>query len=354
MKIFKFENFNKELFYPVLFLVLLGLTLNYSFGNKMLFLKQLSFTFIGFLIFFFLSKIDFRILKSIGYLIYFLSIIFLILVLIFGKTFRGVKGWLSLGIFSFQVVEFAKLALIIVLALFWQKTVRPLPFKKVILSFLFVLGPIILLAKQPDFGSALILFFIWLGMFLIVDRDLKHLLIVFLFIILSLILSYFFVLKPYQRERLLVYLNPNYDPLGRGYQIKQAITSIGSGGFWGQGLTFGLEILKYLPASQTDFIFSALAFELGFLGCFLVFILYFFLFRSLIKIIKETYDNFGALLLVGISVNLLTHFVFNIGMNLGLLPIIGIPLPFLSYGGSSLIINFILLGLAESVSIYRV
>jgi rod shape determining protein RodA len=332
-----------------------GLALNITKAGSSFFIKQFIFTLIGLIIIFLLSQIDFRILKSIGYIIYFLTLVALVLVLIGGKTFHGVRGWLSFGLFNFQPVELAKLSSIIILAIFWQKTIRPLPFSKIVMSLIFILPLIFLTMAQPDFGSALILFFIWLGMIIIIDKNPKHLIIIFISLILATILIYSFILKDYQRERLLTLFNPNYDPLGRGYQIKQAIVAIGSGKIFGRGLSLGPQSqFRFLPASQTDFIFAVLAEQMGFFGCSIVLILFFLFFNRLIKIAQNTYDNFGALFIVGILINFLVHFIFNIGMNLGLLPIIGIPLPFLSYGGSSLIMSLGAIGLVESIVVHKV
>lgn len=356
----RFKSLNWGLIALVFLIVTLGLMIHYGLSlgvtQKGLsnFTKQILFALIGFFLIFIISQLDFRLLKSFAYLIYLITLIALVGVLFFGQTFQGVRGWLSFGLFNFQLVELAKLVSIIALAAFWQKTVRPLPFLKIILSLIFILPPIILIIFQPDLGSALILFFIWLGIVLFIDRNPKHFIIIFIIIFLTTFLIYFF-LKDYQRERLLTYFNPNYDPFGRGYQITQSIVAIGSGKFFGRGLFSGPQSqLRFLPANQTDFIFAVIAEEMGLMGCLIIFVLFFFFFLQLNTIAQKTYDNFGALLIIGVIINFFVHFIFNIGMNLGMLPIIGIPLPFLSYGGSSLIISFISIALVESVVAHRV
>lgn len=317
--------------------------------------KQLIFALVGLLMIFIISQIDFRALKPVAYLLYIVTLVLLVVVLFIGQTFHGVKGWLSFGIFNFQLVELVKISSIIVLAIFWQKKVRPLLFSKIIISFLIIAPSIILVILQPDFGSALILFSLWLGPVMIVDKNIKHLLIIFITLILALILIFMFLFKNYQRERVMTYFNPNHDPLGRGYQIAQATAAIGSGKIFGYGLSFGTHgQLRFLPASQTDFIFAVIAEEMGLVGCSIIFIIFFLIFRQLNRIAQKTYDSFGALLVIGILINLFIQFFLNIGMNLGLLPIIGIPLPFLSYGGSSLIISLISVGLVESIVIHRI
>ena len=357
----KIKLFDWGLIILIFLLVVFGLIIHYdlsfanqSIGFSSIFVKQLIFCLIGFALVFFVSQLDFRFLRSISYALYFLVLIALIAVLLVGKTFHGVKGWLSIGRLNFQLVELAKLVSIIALASFWQKTMRPLPLKRIILSLVFVLPPVVLVAFQPDFGSAVILFLTWLGIIILVDNNWKHILGIILVIIIIAVLMYFSVFQSYQRDRIITFLNPNYDPLGRGYQIAQSVSAIGSGGIFGRGLSLiSRGSLNFLPASQTDFIFSAIAERAGFLGCLIVFILFFLIFSRLNKLVKKIYDNFALTLTVGILINFFIHFVFTVGMNLGLLPIVGVPLSFLSYGGSYLLISFISIGLIESINVHR-
>lgn len=332
-----------------------GLNLNTAVAGLSNFSKQLIFSLIGFLLIFVVSQLDFRLLKSLAYFLYAFTLILLALVLFFGQIFHGVRGWLPFGLFNFQVVELVKLTSIIALAAFWQKTIRPLPFSRIIVSLIFVVPAAILIFLQPDFGSAVILFLTWLGFIFVINKNKKHFIILFVILILAVVCAYFFFLKDYQRERLLTFFSPDRDPLGRGYQIRQSIVAIGSGKFFGRGLTFGPQSqLKFLPASQTDFIFAVIAEETGLVGCLIIFIIFALFLRRLNKIARRTYDAFGVLIVVGVLINFFIHFVLNIGMNLGLLPIVGIPLPFLSYGGSSLIVSLITVGLAESIVVHRV
>jgi rod shape determining protein RodA len=357
----KNKTFDWGLLILIFLLVAFGLIVQYdlSFSANFSFFtsnfgRQLIFSLIGLVFIFVFSRFDFRLFRSISYVLYGLSLLALVAVLIFGKTFHGVRGWLSFGIFNFQLVEFAKLTSILALASFWQKTIRPLPFSRILLSLLFVAPPMILVVLQPDVGSALILFLTWLGIILLVDNNWKYITIILVAIILVVILVYFFGLRPYQRDRITTYFNPNQDPLGRGYQIAQSKLAIGSGGIFGRGLALtSHSSFASLPAAQTDFIFAAIAQRAGLLGCLIIFALFFLIFSRLIKLIQKIYDNFALILVVGISINFFIHFVLNIGMNLGFVPIIGIPLPFLSYGGSYLLISFIFIGLIESVNVHR-
>ena len=357
----KNKIFDWGLLILVFLLVAFGLIIQYDLSFKLNFSffasafgRQLIFSLIGFVLIFVFSRFDFRLFRSISYVLYGLSLFALVVVLIFGKTFHGVRGWLSFGFFNFQLVELAKLTSIIALASFWQKTVRPLPFSRIILSLIFVIPPMILVILQPDVGSALVLFLTWLGIILLIDNNWKYVTIILVTMVLLVILVYCFGLHAYQRDRITTYLNPDLDPLGKGYQIAQSKLAIGSGGIFGRGLSLTTHSsFGSLPAAQTDFIFAAIAERAGLLGCLIIFTLFFLIFSRLIKLIQKIYDNFALILMVGILINFFIHFILNVGMNLGFVPIIGISLPFLSYGGSYLLISFIFIGLIESVNVHR-
>jgi rod shape determining protein RodA len=357
----KNKTFDWGLLILIFLLVAFGLIVQYDLSFDLSFNfftsdfgRQLIFSLIGFILVFIFSRFDFRLFRSISYVLYGISLLALVGVLIFGKTFHGVRGWLSFGFFNFQLVELAKLTSILALASFWQRTIRPLPFSRILLSLIFVAPPMILVILQPDVGSALILFLTWLGIILLVDNNWKYITTIFVAIVLVVILVYFFGLHAYQRDRISTYFNPSQDPLGRGYQIAQSKLAIGSGGIFGRGLALTSHgSFASLPAAQTDFIFAAIAQRAGLLGCLIIFTLFFLIFSRLIKLIQKIYDNFALILVVGIAINFFVHFVLNIGMNLGFVPIIGIPLPFLSYGGSYLLISFVFIGLIESVNVHR-
>jgi len=357
----KNKTFDWGLLILVFLLVAFGLIVQYDLSFKANFSffasdfgRQLIFSLIGFALVLVFSQLDFRLFRSISYVLYALSLLALAVVLIIGKTFHGVRGWLSLGLFNFQLVEFAKLTSIIALASFWQKTVRPLPFSRILSSLIFVIPPMILVILQPDIGSSLILFLTWLGIILLVDNNWKYISTILVTMVLLVILVYSFGLRAYQRDRITTYLNPNQDPLGKGYQIAQSKLAIGSGGIFGLGLALtSHSSFSSLPAAQTDFIFAAIAQRAGLFGCLVIFVLFFLIFSRLIILIQKIYDNFALILVVGILINFFIHFVLNVGMNLGFVPIVGIPLPFLSYGGSYLLISFIFIGLIESVNVHR-
>jgi rod shape determining protein RodA len=343
----------------VCLLMILGIILIYSVAigtqaeqNYLNFKKQIVFFVLGFVLFFIIAIfIDYRFLIKASAPLYVMGIILLLAVLIFGKSIRGTTGWFDFGWFSFQPVELVKIFLIIYLARFLSEKAKYLTqLKYLILSSLGVILLMILVALQPDFGSALILFSLWAILIWLTGIKKSHFVIIVSILILGALMSWFFVLQPYQKQRVLVFLDPSLDPLGSGYNVSQAIIAIGSGGIWGKGLTFGSQSqLKFLPESQTDFIFAVLAEELGFLGIVLLLGLFALLFWRLIYWIKKNNDNFAVYLILATCVLFFAQMVVNIGGNLGLLPITGITLPFVSYGGSSLIANMILLGIAGSV-----
>lgn len=354
------KRFDTTLFVLMALLIIFSLVVQYSLSLSVkgegddIFLKQLIFALVGLFLFFIVSLTDFRFVRSSAYLIYFLTLLLLIGVLIFGQNFRGVKGWLSFGSFNFQPVELAKLAAIIVLAKFWQEARKPVRVKHLIFSFILIFPFIFLIVRQPDLGSALMIVILWLGIFFLVDKNKKHFIGLLIIILLITSLAWLFFLKDYQKDRILTYLNPQSDPLGRGYQITQSIVAVGSGQILGRGFGLGSQSqLRFLPEGETDFIFSVLAEEFGLIGCLILLGLYLALFYRLIRIALLVYDNFGLVLTLGVTISLFFQMFINIGMNIGLVPVVGVPLPFISYGGSSLLISMISIALIESIIIYQ-
>ncbi|MBD3359641.1 MAG: rod shape-determining protein RodA [Candidatus Buchananbacteria bacterium] len=356
-----FKKFDWLLFITICFLIILGLTLLYSVAigsqsaqNLLNFNKQIVFFILGIFIIFTLAVFfDYRILIKFNWPLYIIGAGLLIAVLFFGKTIRGTTGWFDFGFFSFQPVEFVKIFLIIFLSKFFSDKAKYISqLKYLILSSLGVILLMALIVLQPDFGSALILFTIWVGLILLTGIKKSHLLFIVVLLVISSLILWFFIFQDYQKERVLVFLEPSSDPLGSGYNITQAMIAIGSGKIFGKGLALGSQSqLKFLPESQTDFIFAVLAEELGLAGIILLLALFGFLFYRLIKLAKKTHNNFALYLIVSVCILFFSQLVVNISGNLGLLPITGITLPFISYGGSSLIANMILIGLIESIAV---
>jgi rod shape determining protein RodA len=353
----KIKSFDFPLFILVFLLVTIGLVLQYSLsfaGTSSNFSRHLVFVLIGFLCFGLIYLVDFRFIKATAFFIYLLSLILLVLVLFWGKSLRGTSGWLDFGFFNFQPAELAKLATIIILAKFWQKAPSPVKAKHVLYSFLLIVPLFLLIARQPDFGSAITIILIWLGVFFLVDSNKKHFLFLFLIFILLASLSWFFVFEDYQKDRVLIFLQPSRDVLKEGYQVNQSIIAVGSGQLWGRGFGLGTQSqLKFLPDAGTDFVFAVLGEEFGLLGSLFFLLIYFLFLARLVRIARQVYGNFSLVLVCGVMIYFSFQMLINVGMNLGIAPVVGLPLPLISYGGSSLLISLICLGLIESVLRYQ-
>jgi rod shape determining protein RodA len=277
----------------------------------------------------------------------------LLLVLAFGKTVSGTTGWFDFGGFSLQPVEFIKIILIIFLARYYSGvSIKLSPFKHLVLSGLGALVFVILVLLQPDFGSAVLLFMLWAGMIIISGFKKKYILIIAAIVVLTFVSGWFVFFDAYQKDRLMTFVNPTADPLGDGYNINQAMIAVGSGGLIGRGIGFGSQSqLKFLPESQTDFIFAVISEELGFLGVSLVIILFGIIFYRLIRAARLINNDFGVYFLLGACILLFIEMFINIGMNIGIMPVVGISLPFLSYGGSAIISSMLIIGICESIII---
>ncbi len=283
-------------------------------------------------------------------LAYVVAFLLLVAVLLFGQTIRGTTGWFHLFGFSFQPSEFAKIALVMFLAWRIERQARQFDRWQFILAILFMTLILVgLIMVQPDLGSAVILLGVWFGLLVMTGTKKRYILGIVGAGLFFAIIGWMFLLQGYQKERILTYVDPGRDPLGAGYNVTQSIIAVGSGGFTGRGLGFGSQSqLHFLPEAQTDFIFSVIGEELGFIGVTLVLVLYLVIMWRLIHIAYHARTDFCAYLVLGIMFIFLFHVIINIGAAIGLLPVTGVTLPFLSYGGSSLIISFLLIGIAES------
>ncbi|MBP6926416.1 MAG: rod shape-determining protein RodA [Candidatus Pacebacteria bacterium] len=318
--------------------------------------RQIIWVIVSFIAFFVASRIDVRFLKrsNIALGIYAIAVLFLVAVLIGGNVVNGAKSWFSFGAFSFQPSDVVKIALIMLLAKYYSRRhVEIRHVKHVIISGLYALVPLFLIFLEPDFGSAIIIFMIWLGMTLVSGISKKHLGVVFLMMLTAFGGLWFFVFKPYQKERIVNFLNPYYDIRGSGYNAYQSRIAVGSGGLLGKGVGFGTQSrLQYLPEYQTDFIFAAFTEEWGFIGAMFLLILYGLLISRIIKAAFLGATNFETLFATGLTIMLLSHILINVGMNIGIMPVTGITLPFMSYGGSHLLVEFIALGLLMGMRRY--
>ena len=342
-------------------LLLFGLAAIYSVelsqdvSSFVLVKKQIIATVIGAVIFLTLTLSNYKLLQNYALALYCVCTSLLVLVLLFGETIRGSTGWFVFGPVSFQPVEMMKVGLIITLATYFSRRApRPLRLRSLIESGLIVLLPVVLVLLQPDLGSASILMGTWFLFLVFTGLSWRYILSIVLLLSMLFGVSWFFLFEDYQRSRILTFIDPSMDPLGQGYNVTQAIIAIGSGGWLGSGLGFGTQSqLKFLPESQTDFIFAVIAEELGFLGVMLVLTAFAFLFFRLSRHVASAYDDFTSYLVLGCGSVFFLQFLVNIGKNLGLFPVTGIGLPLVSYGGSSLIAMLALIGIVESVALRR-
>jgi len=352
-----FLKFDWIIFSAVLLLSLFSLIEIYSIAlgqetvNLINFNKQLFAVIFGVVLLFVFSFIDYNFLKSFNKIIYGLGVLILILVLIFGKTVRGTTGWFEIFGFSIQPVEFVKIILIIFLARFFSNSaVKMRPLKSLSLSFLGTLGLAFFILLQPDFGPVIILFALWFITLILVGFDRRYFLLIIIPIILGSFIAWNFYFKDYQKNRILTLINPGQNSLTEGYNVSQALIAVGSGGAMGRGVGFGSQSqLKFLPEAQNDFIFSVISEELGFLGTGLVLFIFFVLFWRLLLITKRINDDFAIFFVLGAMVLIFIEMFINIGMNIGIVPVVGISLPFISYGGSATLANFILIGIIQNI-----
>ena len=316
--------------------------------------RQISNLFIGLAVMFFLGFLDFRIFKNYSLILSFLYIALvaiLVAVLFWGTKIRGTAGWFDLGFINFEPVELAKIVILLLLAKYFSgrhvEVYRP---RHLVISALYVFIPIFLVLLQPDLGSVLILASIWLAIVLLSEIKKRHLLILLFGGVLVFAAAWLFFLAPYQKARILSVFDAARDPLGSSYNLIQSKIAVGSGNFWGRGLGQGTQgQLDFLPEKHNDFIFAVFAEEWGFLG--VIFLLSFFalFFWRLIRASLRSSNNFSKLFISGFAAMIFAQVFINIGMNMGLVPVTGISLPFLSYGGSNLLINFAGLGIIQNM-----
>ncbi|MCD4705070.1 rod shape-determining protein RodA [bacterium] len=346
----------------VFLLLIVGLLSIYSTSlnnieTKMVFFnKQLIFALSGILLMLIVSLSDYRILKSYYKIFVILTYILLLIVLFTGRTIRGASAWIELFGFQFQPVELAKIALIIFLATYLSSKAREFyhSWKPIFISTAVILPMIILVAAQPDMGSALILFAIWIIMIFFTKIDKNKIIVILLIIAITLASGWFLFLKDYQKNRILTFLDPEKDPLGVGYNLSQSITAVGSGKLTGRGFGLGSQSqLNFLPEQRTDFIFAVISEEFGFIGSLLTMILIIIILLRIIMITQKTSDNFAIYLALGFFILFFVQSAMNIAMNVGLAPVIGVPLPFVSYGGTSLWVSLLSIGILESILIHR-
>lgn len=393
------DKFDFKIFFPAIILLLIGLAAIYSatLNNPKAtdnFEKQLIFAIISFVLFFVTYSLPTNSFRLISIPTYLFSIGLLIVVLVIGRKVSGAKSWLGLGGFGFQPSEFAKIGTILVLANFLTRINNNIDsFKDILLALAIGMLPVGLILLEPDLGTAIIFFsfiliiLFWkgislLGLFVVLSPGFVAVASLFgsvpfiASLVLTLVALFFFkkdlffsgsvfainlgagfftdylysALSPHQQARIKSFIDPMSDPLGSGYNSIQAMVAIGSGGLFGKGYLKGNQTqLQFIPEQWTDFIFCAIGEEFGFIGAIVVIAMFTFLFVRLLNLASSTKDEFLSLLIIGIFGVYLTHFIINVGMVIGILPIIGVPLPFVSYGGSSLLVNMFMLGIIANI-----
>jgi len=338
------------LFFASFLLLCAGLvTMNSFVDSNPFFDKQIIWIAISLGVFFLFSFIDFRFLRRTGVLISIFAFFcaLLIILLLSGVIVKGAKSWFSFGSFSFQPSDPMKIVVILILAKYFSRRhVEIAHIRHILVSGIYALIPFLLVFLQPDFGSAIIIFFLWIGMVAVSGVSKKHLLLVVIAVALALGGLWLFAFEDYQKQRIITFLNPLTDISGAGYNAYQSTIAVGSGEIFGKGIGYGTQSrLKFLPEYQTDFIFAAFVEEWGFVGAILLFILFGVVIWRILANAMLGATNFEMLFGMGVAVLFISHFIIHVGMNIGLLPVTGTTIPFLSYGGSHLLTEFMGLGI---------
>ena len=363
-RIVRLRDFDPILLLAALGLVALGTMLIYSaslsrFGEPQDLdfshpvWRQAAFATVGIALFFVFTRLDYRLLGVLSVGMYIAVIAALLFVVIFGEASYGSRRWIEVGGTPIQPSEIAKLVVIIALAKYLSDREGSIRTWRVLLTSLAIAAlPAALVFAEPDLGSAVIFAAIWLGMVIVAGARWSHILSLLGAGVISVPFALVGLVTDYQRERIALWLDPERDPTGAGFNILQGKISIGSGGFWGKGLTEGSQTqLDYLRTETTDYVFSVLGEELGYIGAIVLFALFIVLLWRGLRCAELSRDLFGRLIATGLVIYILLQTFINVGVNVGLLPVTGIPLPFVSQGGSSLITLFIGLGILQSILI---
>jgi len=354
----KMKKFDYVLLLSAFLLLAIGITAVYSATytrTTSFYQKQILWAIIGTGMFFTFSNIDYRIYSRYSKLIYIFNVVFLISVFIFGSKVLGAQRWIKLGPISIQPSELAKLFVVLtfsdLLIRNYKDTFRG--FKDLILSGVHIVPIFLLVAAQPDLGTGVVILFVYMVLIFLNGIDYKTYFTLCGVGAALMPVAYFFALKPYQRQRVFTFLHPEDDLLGSGWNIIQSKIAVGSGQIFGKGFLNGTQDkLRFLPESQTDFIFAVISEEFGFVGSVTIIGLYFLLIFTILKIAQKTEDRYGQLVCYGIAAIIFFHTLVNIGMVIGVMPVKGLPLLLLSYGGSSLMFVSTMLGIVQSVKTY--
>jgi rod shape determining protein RodA len=355
-------NFDWTLLLLVMVLSGIGLLNIYSTGFSLtdfrqtpLYIKQIQWILIGFAGMAIVFFVDYRFLGRHAYAIYGISIVLLLIVHTNGYATRGSQRWIAIGNFTFQPSELVKLTIILALAKYFDRNRigRSYRLQELFIPFLIVVIPFLFILKQPDLGTGLILLILFMSIVFFVGLEWRSLLMAAAGGLILTPIGWY-LMRDYQKERIMTFFSPERDPLGSGYHIIQSMIAVGSGGLFGKGFLKGSQTqLKFLPEQQTDFVFSVFAEEWGFLGGVILMVLFLSLILWGIKIVIHSKDYLGALVAFGITLLIFWEIFINISMVLGILPVVGIPLPFLSYGGSAMVVLMMAVGLLMNISVRR-
>lgn len=357
----RFRDFDWVLLIFVLIICALGIveiysaTRNTKFEDANLQIKQVYWIIGGSILMFLISLVNYQTLLENVHWMYGASIVSLVVVLIFGRRYLGAKRWVALpGGWHFQPSEWVKLVLILTMAKYFAEYHdRELPFRELVKAGAIVAVPMLMVLKQPDLGTALTYLPIAVMALFLGGMKMRHLLVMVLIGGVMLPVGFHF-LKPYQRDRLTAFVEPEADAKGSGYQVIQSLVAVGSGGLWGKGIAKGTQTQgQFLPVTHTDFIMAAWSEEHGFLGASAVLLLYFLVLMRLIHNAQTAPDRAGTFVVMGVVAVVTFHVLVNVGMVVGFMPVTGIPLPLMSYGGSSILFMFLALGIVMNVRMRR-
>ena len=355
-------SFDWRIFLLILLVVGVGIlnihsaTASYQIAGTPYAIKQLYWAVIGSGLIMLICSVDYHILEDVSYWFYAVLLVFLLLVLAVGKTSMGATRWLHLGFFSMQPSEPMKIVIIMTFARYFtrQQSAGPLGFRDIWLPLLLLAFPALLIMKQPDLGTAVMVCLIAATVIITVGISWRVVVSFLLTSIPALYIAWHYFLRGYQKNRILNFLSPERDPLKSGYHLIQSKIAVGSGGLTGKGFMHGTQTqLRFLPEQHTDFAFSVFAEEWGLVGCLMMLCLYFGLVIWGLHVASRCNDRFGSLLAVGVTAMIFWHIVINMGMVIGLFPVVGVPLPFFSYGGTSMLTSMIGAGLLLNISMRR-
>jgi rod shape determining protein RodA len=352
------KNFDFSLLVPMFLIVIIGLinlrsATNVASAEAGLYIQQAIYVGIGSIVCIIALLVHYQVIERFAYFFWFLNVVALFLVLVLGSKALGATRWLDLGIIKIQPSEFMKITLIFALAKYFNNTKKSggYDLKGLLVPAFLTAVPLVLTVAQPDLGTGVMMLIIFGIMALAAKIKTKLIMLVVLIAVPVTWLSYHVVLKPYQKQRILTFLDPTGDPHGTGYNTIQSMIAVGSGQVWGKGYMQGTQTqLNFLPEQHTDFIFSVFNEEHGLFGSLALITLYIFLILGGIRVALETSDTYAAMLAIGLTAVIFTHTLINMLMVLGLAPVVGIPLPFMSYGGSSLLMNMIIVALLTNIS----